>query len=297
MRIAVVGASGLLGSALEGRLRRRGDHVVTITRRPLDDAPGRTPVAWDGATPLASHAIEGCDAVVNLAGAPVAQRWTDAAKREIVTSRVDLTARLVEAIGDRGPRTLVQAGAVGYYGPGEHPVDEDAPAGAGFLAELSARWEDAAMGAAAMGARVVVLRSGIVLSTRGGALERMLGPARLGLGGPIGNGRQWFPWIHIDDELGLIVRAIDDTAARGPLNCVAPGIVRQRDFAHALGRALNRPAVAPVPRMALRAMFGEGADAVLEGQHVVPREAERIGYEFAFPEIDGALADLIARGV
>lgn len=297
MRVALVGASGLIGRRLETVLRSRGDHVVTITRTPLEALAGRTPVGWDGSTALPADALHGCDAVVNLAGAPVAQRWTDSVKRELVTSRVDLTERLVDAIGTDGPRTLVNGSAVGYYGATEDPVDENSPHGAGFLADLCVRWEAAARRGEDQGVRVALLRSGIVLSTRGGALKPMLPTARLGLAGPIAGGRQWFPWIHIDDELALIVRAIDDGEVVGPVNGVAPGIVRQGAFARALGRSLHRRAFMPVPRVVLRLLFGEGADAVMEGQHAIPRAAQRLDQPFAFPDVESALADLLSRGV
>jgi hypothetical protein len=292
MRVAVVGATGLIGGVVSAALVARGDEVVALTRG-TREIPGARGIPWDGATPVPDGALDGVDAVVNLAGAPIARRWSDAVKREVVESRVDVTRRLVAAIGSGGPGVLVNASAVGFYGGGEREVDESAGKGSGFLADVCADWERAAMEAASAGVRVVLLRTGIVLSRDGGALAQMLGPAKLGLGGPIAGGRQWFPWVHVDDLVGIVLLALDDPALRGPVNVVAPGIVRQGDFSRALGRATGRPAVMPVPAFAMRAMFGEGAQVVLDGQHATPRAALAAGYAFRHPDLDGALAALV----
>lgn len=291
MRVAMIGATGLIGRRVVAALVARGDDVVALTRG--RDVAGATTVVWDGAGAVPPGALEGCDAVVNLAGAPITRRWTDRAKREIVASRVDLTERVVEALRPGGPAVLVNASAVGFYGPGEAQVDEGAPPGEGFLADVCVGWERAALAAEAKGVRVVLIRTGIVLQADGGALPQLLIPARLGLSGPIAGGRQWFPWIHVDDEVGLILRAVDDPALSGPVNAVAPGIVRQGEFAKALGHALRRPAVLPAPGFAMRALLGEGAGVVTTGQHAVPRAALAAGYAFAFGEVAAALADLV----
>lgn len=292
MRVAVAGATGLIGARLVERLVGRGDEVVALVRGGRGVTGARV-VEWDGASELPAGGLAGCDAVVNLAGASIGRRWTAAVKREIATSRVDLTERLVAAMAEAGVGTLVSASAVGYYGPTETPVDEAASAGDGFLADVCRRWEAAAFAAGGSGIRVVVLRTGIVLAPEGGALARMAGPARLGMGGPIAGGRQWLPWIHIDDAIELILLALDDGTLSGPINLVAPGIVRQGDFAAALGRAVNRPAVVPVPGFAIRAMLGEGAQLILQGQHVVPVVALARGYGFRFAGLDEALGDLL----
>lgn len=292
MRVAVVGATGLIGQAVVAALAARGDEVVALVRggRAVEGAES---VTWDGTGPVPAGAFVGCVAVVNLAGAPIGRRWNDAVKREILASRVGVTERVVEALAPGGAAVLVNASATGFYRSGDREADEAAPPGTGFLADVCRRWEAAAAGAEAKGVRVVLLRTGIVLARDGGALPQMLGPAKFGLGGPIAGGRQWFPWVHIDDAVGLVLRAIDDPGMRGPVNVVAPGIVRQGDFSRALGRATGRPAFMPVPAFAIRAMFGEGAQLVLEGQRVVPRAAVDAGYRFAFPEVDGALAGLV----
>ena len=293
MRVAVVGATGLIGRAVVKALHARGDEVVAIVRGEREVTGARV-VSWDPAAGgVTTGAFDGCDAVVNLAGSTIGRRWSDEVKREIVSSRIDLTDRVVAAIGTDGPRTLVNASAVGYYGNREEQVDESATAGSGFLADVCRRWEASARAAEAAGVRVVCLRTGIVLDADGGALAQMLPPAKLGLGGPIAGGRQWFPWIHIDDAVGLVVRALDNAEITGPLNLVAPGIVRQGEFAKALGHAVGRPAVAPTPAFAMKLLLGEGAQIILQGQHVVPRRALDAGYTFRFAELPPALEEIL----
>lgn len=292
MKVAVIGASGMIGSAVGRALTDRGDEVVGIVRSARSGTRPWTERIWDPSTSAApAGTIDDCDAVVNLAGAPIAQRWSDHAWSEIVASRVTATGHIADAVAASGVATLLNASAVGYYGSGEAPVDERAPVGDGPLAELCDTWEAAAKPAAAS-ARVVLLRTGVVLDPDGGALAKMLTPAKLGLGGPIGNGRQWFPWVHVADAVGLIIWALDGQVS-GPLNLVAPGIVRQREFAAALGDVLGRPAMFPTPTFALRAMLGRGASVVTEGQHVIPQVAIDGGYPFAFPDLPAALRDLL----
>ena len=291
MRIAVIGSTGLIGRAVAAGLKARGDGVLEVARTPGGEPPDA--IRWDGRSELPPGAFAGCDAVVNMAGAPIARRWSDAIKEEIIASRVDLTARVVRAVVHAAVPTLVNGSAVGFYGSGEAPVDETSPRGDGFLAELCEQWEAAALAATAQGVRVVVVRTGVVLANDGGALPQMLPAARLGAGGPIAGGKQWFPWIHIDDEVGLILRAIDDAEFRGPINAVAPGIVRQGEFAHALGAALHRPAFVPTPGFAIKALLGEGAQVVTRGQQVLPRVATEAGYAFRYPELPAALASLV----
>jgi hypothetical protein len=293
MRVALVGATGLIGQHLVPALTARGDQVVALVRRPTEIA-GAATVVWDPAAgPVPRGSFDGSDAVVNLAGAPIGQRWNAQVKKDLATSRVGVTEAVVAAIGTKGPRVLVNGSAVGFYGSRDEPVDETSPAGTGFLPDLCQRWEAAAMAAAADGVRVVLLRTGVVLSTAGGVLPQMLGPAKLGLAGPIAGGKQWFPWVHIDDAVGLILHALDTPEISGPMNLVAPGIVRQADFAKALGRAVNRPAIAPTPAFAIKVILGEGAQVVLEGQNVVSQVAFSTGYRFRFTTPDEALGDTL----
>jgi hypothetical protein len=243
--------------------------------------------------------VSAADAVVNLAGENIAEgRWTDERKRRLISSRLDATAALVEAL-HRAPsprRVFVNASATGYYGNrADDELDENANRGSGFLAELVGRWEEAARAAEAV-ARLVVLRFGVALAREGGALQKMLLPFRMGLGGPIGNGQQWMSWIGRDDAVRMIEWAIDNTNVRGVYNATAPQPVRNRDFARALGRAVSRPAFMPAPAFALKAAFGEMAEeALLAGQRVLPRRAEREGFRFEAPALDQALSRALAK--
>jgi uncharacterized protein len=278
MRVTVAGASGLIGTHLTQALRARGDEVVPLPR--FGTAP------WS---------VEGADAVINLAGASLAgKRWTPGYKKEIEESRVRSTRALVEAIAAarRKPRVLVNASAVGYYGGrGDEVLDESAAPGADFLANLVRQWEAEAQRAPV---RSVQVRTGIVLSAKGGALGKMVPPFKAFVGGPIGSGKQWFPWIHIADEVAAILWAIDHDLS-GPLNLAAPGIVTMKEFARALGRALRRPAWAPVPAAALKVLVGEFASVVLEGQRAVPKKLVDSGFRFRFTQLDPALGDLFAQ--
>jgi uncharacterized protein (TIGR01777 family) len=277
MRVVVAGASGLIGSALMKALRTRGDEALALPRYGT--------AAWS---------VEGADAVVNLAGASVAgKRWSPAYKKEILDSRVLSTRALVEAIANaqRRPRVLVNASAVGYYGGrGDEVLDESAGPGADFLARVSREWEAEAQKAPV---RSVQIRTGVVLSRTGGALASMLPPFKAFVGGPVGSGKQWFPWIHLDDEVAGILWCIDHDSLQGPVNFAAPGIVTMKEFARALGRALHRPSWAPVPASALKVLLGEFAAALLEGQRAVPRKLLDSGFRFRFPEVDSALADVL----
>ena len=301
MRVVVTGGTGFVGSKLCESLVAKGHEVVLFTRdasrsrdqlhpkiRVVSWAPGATWESW----------VDGAGAIVNLAGANIARRWTEAAKRQIVASRVDAAARLCAAIEKAAvkPSVLVNAAAVGYYGPhGDETLDEESPPGAGFLAATCAAWEEAARKAEALGARVALIRTGIVLGPDGGALPKMLPPFRAFAGGPIGSGRQWMSWIHIDDLVALYVFAIQNPEARGPVNGTAPNPVTMKAFAKALGRALHRPSLVPVPAAAVRLLLGEMATVVLDGQRVVPKKAESLGVKFRFTEVEAALRD-VTRG-
>ena len=305
MRILVTGGTGLLGRRLVARLLARGDEVVVLTREPAR-AAGRMGaarlVAWDPlAEPVPPGALAGAGAVVNLLGEPIAAgRWTAARKERIRASRVLGTRSLVAGIAaaERPPAVLVSGSATGWYGPrGDEELDESAPAAADYLGQLCRDWEAEARRAEPAGTRVVLLRTGIVLSPEGGALAKLLPLFRLGFGGPVGSGRQWLSWIHVEDLCALVVHALDRAELIGPVNGTAPNPVRNRDFGRALGRALGRPALLPVPAFAMRLVLGEMAQALLlTGHRVVPRRALATGFRFAHPDLDGALADLLKRG-
>jgi len=290
MRVAIVGATGMIGRRLTMALLAHGDEVLAISRHgdSVTDAPG---AAWDPAKgPLDPAVLEGVDAVVNLAGASIGSgRWTDDRKREIVDSRLVTTTRLVEAIGTTGPRTLINASAVGYYGEGNAPVDETAPPADDFLGVTCRKWEAAALAAEQNGVRVVLLRNGVVIAREAEVLKRQLVPFKLGLGGPIGGGQQWWSWVHIDDVTGLIRFVLEHPEVRGPVNAVAPHAVRQREFADALGHVLGRPTGLPTPGFALKLAMGEASSIALSGQHVLPRAATEAGYTFAYPDVEAAL--------
>ena len=295
MRVVVTGGTGFLGRALVGALAGRGAEAVVVTRDPSRAGfpPGARGIGWDG---LAT-ALDGADAVVNLAGETIAQRWTTAAKSRIVGSRAQAAERVGAALraSKNPPAVLVNASAVGFYGSrGDEELTEESPSGSGFLAETTLAWERAAREAVPDDVRLVLLRTGVVLDAAEGALARMLLPFRLGLGGPLGSGRQWMPWIHRDDLVALLLAALDDARYEGPVNGTAPGPVPMRVFAAALGRVLRRPAFAPAPAFAIRAAMGEMAALVLDGQRALPAKALALGFRFRFPDLEPALRDLLA---
>jgi uncharacterized protein (TIGR01777 family) len=289
MKITITGASGLIGAKLVERLRARGDEVTTLSRTPSSAGA----VAWQPEDePAPAAALAGRDAVIHLAGENVAQRWSDEAKRRIRSSRELGTRHLVAGIeaADPRPRVLVSSSAVGYYGPhGDERLDEQTAAGDDFLAGVCAIWEREARRAADLGLRVVCVRTGVVLDQSGGALAKMLPFFKLGAGGPVAGGGQYMPWIHVDDVVGIYLAALDGEAWEGAINASAPEPVTNKAFSKALGRALKRPAVAPVPGLAVRALYGEMAEIVTSGQRVVPRRAQEHGYAFEHPDLDEAL--------
>ncbi|MBA2506490.1 MAG: TIGR01777 family protein [Thermoleophilaceae bacterium] len=277
-RVAVTGASGNIGRALVRALRERGDEVVEISRSSGWDLKSGEPAP-----------VGGCDAVIHLAGEPVAQRWKDEVKREIRESRVAGTRSVVRGMTEceDPPRVLISQSASGYYGPrGDEPVDETAPSGGDFLAEVTAAWEAEAEKAPG---RVVLCRTGVVLSKDGGALETMLPFFKLGGGGPVAGGAQYMPWIALEDEVGALLFCLDDDEVSGPVNLSAPNPVTNKEFSKALGRALHRPAFAPVPAVAIKLLYGEMASIVTTGVRMEPRALLRHGYEFRFPLLDAAL--------
>lgn len=297
MRVVVTGGTGFLGRALVAALAGRGDEAVVVTRDPsrAELPPGARGIAWDG---LAT-AVDGADAVVNLAGETIAQRWTTAAKSRIVGSRAQAAERVGAALraSKSPPAVLVNASAVGFYGSrGDEELTEESRSGSGFLAETTLAWERAAREAVPDDVRLVLLRTGVVLDAAEGALAKMLLPFRLGLGGPLGSGRQWMPWIHRDDLVALLLAALDDARYEGPVNGTAPGPVPMMVFAAALGRVLRRPSFAPAPAFAIRAAMGEMAALVLDGQRALPAKALALGFRFRFPDLEPALRDLLAPG-
>lgn len=296
MRVFITGATGLVGRALADELLAAGHEVVALSRSLSPGLPSRvTAVTGDPAVrgPWLDE-LRRCDACVNLAGEPVAEgRWSAAKKARIRESRVRGTRTVAEAVAEGGPRVLVNGSAVGFYGSrGDEELTEASAPGQGFLADVCREWEEAAAPARAR-ARVVLLRTGIVLAADGGALPSMALPFKLFAGGPIGDGAFWQPWIHLDDEVGLVTWALGDERVEGPLNAAAPAPERNRDLARAIGRALHRPALLPTPLLAIRLAVGEMAEVVTSSQRVLPRKAQDLGYRFLFPEIQPALDDLL----
>lgn len=294
MKTLLTGATGLIGRALVGRLEK----AVVLSRAP-EQARRKLPVveahAWapESGPPPAS-AFQGVEVVINLAGEPVAEgRWTHERKRQIRDSRVLGTRNLVAGLAGltSRPRVLVSASAVGYYGDrGDEELNETSSPGHGFLADVCAEWEREALAAERIGIRVVCVRTGIVLSHRGGALPKMLTPFRMGAGGKLGNGRQWMPWIHLDDEVGILLHAMNDARLHGAINAVGPRPVTNAEFTRALGHAMHRPSFLRVPKLSLRLALGEMSELLTASQRVLPTEAERTGYTFKHPELAGALA-------
>ena len=290
--VAVTGATGLIGASLVERLRAHGHTVRRLLRSSRAARPDD--VMWDPARgALPPDALAGVDAVVHLAGEPVAHRWTDARKRAIRESRVRSTEQLAQAIRalDAKPRVFLSGSAVGYYGDrGDVPLDESSAPGRDFLARVCVEWEGAAAPIADAGVRLVQLRTGIVLSPKGGALERLLPIFRLGGGGRLGSGGQWMSWISLDDHLRAMEHALFAESLRGPANLVAPNPVTNAEFASTLGRVLARPALVPVPSFALELLYGEMArETLLAGQRVLPKALAASGFEFAETTLEGAL--------
>jgi uncharacterized protein (TIGR01777 family) len=301
MRIVITGGTGLIGNALAREMGSAGHEVVVLTRDPARSGtlpPGTRAVRWDGRTAGDwAKLLDGDTVIVHLAGDAIAVgRWTDEKKRRIRESRVESGRAVLEGVrqAKSKPRALLQGSAVGYYGDaGDQVVTESHPPGDDFLARVCVEWEASTAEVTSFGVRRPVLRTGIVLSSQGGALPRMALPFRMLAGGPLGNGRQWLPWIHEIDEVGAIRFLIEREDADGPFNLTAPAPLTNRDFSRALGEALHRPSFAPAPGFALRLLLGEMADALLHGQRAVPRRLLDLGYVFHYPEALGALRALL----
>ena len=291
MRIAVTGATGTIGRAVADALSARGDEITPLSRSTNWKDP-------KGAPPPA-ETVRGRDAVVHLLGEQIAQRWTDEAKREIRDSRVLSTRNLVAALRElpepERPGVLISQSGAGFYGHrADERLDESGSAGDDFLARVTADWEAEARKAEELGVRVVVNRTGVVLSPSGGALEKMLPFFKLGIGGPVAGGGQYVPWVHLDDVVGAILFELDTNAASGPVNLTAPEPATNRELSKALGRVLRRPAIAPVPALAVKALYGEMAEIVTTGQRAVPAKLTELGYAFRRPELEPALRDATA---
>jgi hypothetical protein len=302
VKVLVTGASGFIGSALCDLLLVRGNTVVGLTRDPGRARNTNPGVTWHPWQPTLERppaaAFDGVDAVVNLEGEKINQRWTAEAKDRIMESRRTGTRNLIGTLAglEHRPGVLVSQSAIGYYGDrGDAILDESAdPGGNSFDSEVVVEWERAAAGAEPLGMRLVVVRTGHVLDPRGGFLAALLTPFRLGLGGPLAGGRQYVSWVHVEDEVGILLWALEEERVSGVLNSTAPNPVTNRDFSKALGRALGRPATVPVPGFALDLMYGSEFGTVLKGgQRVLPRRALDLGFEFAHPDLDEALADLL----
>jgi len=306
VRVAVTGATGFIGRALVRELAGRGDEVVALTRDP-EAARSRLPAGLDAmrwaapkAEPPPIEALAGSDGVVNLLGEAIDQRWTDGARREIRDSRVLGTRNLVAGLRAAEPRpgVLVSQSAIGYYGArGDEAVDEAAQPGPGddFLAQLVVEWEAEARRAEDLGVRVALTRTGVVLSADGGALARMLPPFKAGVGGPVAGGRQYVPWVDLDDVVGALLFCLDDDRAGGPLNVTAPEPVTNKELSKALGRVLRRPAVMPVPAFALRLLYGEMSSVVTTGTRAVPRRLQELGYRFRRPDLEDSVRAATGR--
>ena len=297
MRVTVTGATGTIGQALVGELRERGDEVTALSRNAERAASslGVEALGWKDpkAEPPPLEGLRGRDAVVHLLGETVAQRWSDDVKREIRDSRIlstrQLVAGLAELAQDERPRVLVSQSTTGFYGPqGDERLAEEAPPGNDFLANVVRDWEAEAQKASELGLRVVLTRTGVVLSDEGGALEKMLPFFKLGVGGPVAGGKQFMPWVHLDDVVGALVACLDGELS-GPVNVTAPEPVTNKELSKKLGKVLKRPAFAPVPALVVKTLYGEMATVVTTGQRVVPERLEQAGYRFRQPDLEAAL--------
>lgn len=305
MKIAITGATGLVGSRLVEQLNTLGHQILVFTRNP-SKAKTVFPTSTFANLEIVQYepqesgvwqqSVSGCDAVINLAGEPIAERWSPQQKQKILDSRQIGTRKLVEAIAmaEAKPQVLVSGSAIGYYGTSETTAfDESSSSGTDFLAQVCQSWESEAQKVTEYGVRLVILRIGIVLAN-GGALGKMIGPFKMFAGGPIGSGKQWFSWIHRDDLVGLIAQAVEDSSMSGIYNATAPNPVRMGKLCQTLGEVMNRPSWLPVPDFVLEVMLGDGAIVVLEGQQVLPKQTQQSGFSYKYPELKPALAEIVS---
>jgi len=298
MKVLIPGGSGLIGTALTKSLLADGHEVVILSRSAQTKVPaGARLVQWDAKTPDGwSNELNGADAIVNLAGATLDHRWSESYKKIAWESRENAGHAIAAAVEqvEQKPRVLIQSSAVGYYGPRDDtPATEDTPPGDDWMARVCKAWEASTEAVEKHGVRRAIVRSGIVLTTEGGALPKLVLPMKLFAGGPIGSGKQVMSWIHIDDEVQAIRKLIDDESASGAFNLTAPNPHSNREFVKTLGKVMGRPAFMPAPGFAVKLMFGEMSTVVLDGQRVMPKHLQEIGYQFEFPELQPALADLL----
>ncbi len=300
MRVIVTGGSGLIGRALVEHLAKDGHEVIVLSRNPdaVKNLPkGARAEKWDGKTTQGwDKFVDGADAIVNLAGATISERWSDAHKQEIRESRVNAGKAIVQAVkaAEKKPRVVIQASAVGYYGPrGAEEITEDSGPGGDFLASVCQDWENSTAELDKMGIRRPIIRTGVVLDKDGGALPRMVMPVKLFVGGPLGSGKQYFPWIHLQDEVAAIRWLIDNPNAHGVYNLSAPKPLTNKEFTQAIGKVLGRPAFMPIPAFAMQAMFGEMSTLLLDGQREMPVRLIKEGFKFKFVEAEAALRDVL----
>ncbi len=300
MRVIITGGSGLIGRALVDSLTQDGHEVIVLSRNPdaVKNLPkGAYAEKWDGKTAQGwGKFVNDVDAIVNLAGATISEKWTEAHKREIRASRVNAGKAIVEAMkaAEKKPRVVIQSSAVGYYGPrGSEEITEDSGAGSDFLASVCKDWESSTAELDGMHVRRVIIRTGVVLDKNGGALPKMVIPIRMFVGGPLGSGRQYFPWIHLYDEVAAIRWLIDNSNAHGVYNLSAPQPLTNKEFTHAIGRVLGRPTFMPVPAFALKTMFGEMSTLLLDGQREIPMRLVKEGFKFKFTNAEAALRDVL----
>lgn len=302
MKVLITGASGAIGKGVCDVLLARGDDVVGLSRNPESSRQRNARVTWHAWSPTLERppeeAFDGVDGVINLVGEAINQRWSDEAKKRIMESRETATKNLVAAMvaAPTPPKVLVSQSAVGYYGDtGETVIDESAPAGSRFDSEVCVNWEQAARGVESANVRLVIMRTGLVLDKDSGLLKELLVPFKLGVGGPLAGGNFYMPWITLDDEVGLLVWGLDEAKASGVYNATAPNPVTNRELSKALGRAIGRPAIVPVPKLAVVARLGrEMGDAATTGQRAIPRRAQADGYTFRHPDIESGLAAALA---
>lgn len=308
MRVIITGGTGLIGSALAKNLVADGHEVISLSRNPAQQTfpQGVRGVAWDSKTAAGwGHLADGADAIVNLAGAPIAgtglfpSRWTDERKRRIRQSRIDAGTAVTEAVAaaTHKPNVVIQSSGIDYYGnvPGDQIITEASSNGRGFLADVTVDWENSTAGVEAMGVRRVIIRTGIVLSLDSGALPITILPFKFFVGGPLGSGEQWWPWIHLDDEVRAIRFLLENESAAGPYNLCTPNPLKNKEFAKTIGQVMNRPAFFPTPAFALRLGLGEIAAIVLDGRRAMPQKLQNDGFNFKFPTAEPALRDLLQK--
>jgi len=300
MRVIITGGSGLIGWALTENLAKDGHEVIVLSRNPevVKNLPGGARAEkWDGRSAQGwGKFVDGADAIVNLAGATISDRWSDARKKVIRESRVNAGKAIVEAVkaAEKKPGVVIQSSAVGYYGPrGAEEITEDSSAGNDFLASVCKEWEASTAELDGMSIRRPIIRTGVVLSKDGGALPKMLLPIKMFIGGPLGNGRQYFPWIHLQDEVAAIRFLIENKKANGVYNLSAPQPLTNKEFTQAIGKVLNRPTFMPVPAFAMQLLFGEMSTLLLDGQREVPQRLMKEGFKFQFSDAEAALRDVL----